>query len=293
MAFAFREVTISGGRNDTEGTSKALNEIRDVLLNEMGWVEEDDRRTQAGSSNVANTHKVVFNSDGGEDGTGPNWFLTVTSGTTAAVATDVLGIQVASAYDVGTHDTAGSGVEIPVAHSTITLNSDSDGYFNLWISGDKDSVVFLANPRNDYRFVIAGRGLHFLDDNAEPFGLYLHGSSNTNPLSSSIRSIVGSPPVALAGTNEGEFIAPGLLIGNEPRIGLGQDEAIFTILPITHMVDDTSPVRKGAIGVVRNMWVGVTQNAGWIKESLLTISGSSQTYLAFPQTTTSLVIRKS
>ncbi len=293
MAFAFREVTISGGRNDTEGTSTALNEIRDVLLNEMGWVEEDDRRTQAGSSNVANTHKVVFNADGGEDGTGPNWFLTVTSGTTAGVGSDLLGIQVASAYDVSTHDTAASGVEIPTTHTTITLGADSNGYFNLWVSGDKDSVVFISNPRNSYTHVIAGRGLLFLDTNAEPFGLYLKGAANTDPLSTSVRSIVGSPPVALAGTNEGEFLAPNLATTNEPRIGLGQEEAIFTILPITHLADDTSPVRKGAIGVVKNMWTGVNHSGGWIKESLLTISGSNQIYLAFPQTSDTLVVRKS
>lgn len=60
MPFAFREVTISGILQTVEGTSAALNVITDVMVNEMGWILEDDRRAQAGSSNVTLTHKVVF-----------------------------------------------------------------------------------------------------------------------------------------------------------------------------------------------------------------------------------------
>ena len=99
--------------------------------------------------------------------------------------------------------------------------------------------------------------------------------------------------MALTAAGEGEFLGIALATTNEPRQGLGQEEAIFTFLPLVHTVDDASPLRKGAIGMVRNMWLGVTSNVGWLRESLITISGSSQTYLAFPDTTNSLVIRRS
>ena len=83
MPFSFREVTVSGFRADTEGTSKAISEIVEVLVNEMGWVLEDDRRTQAGSADVTLTHKVVFKNDTGESGTDSNWYFTITSATGA------------------------------------------------------------------------------------------------------------------------------------------------------------------------------------------------------------------
>ncbi len=293
MSFSFREVTISGLRNDTEGTSQAINEITDVLVNEMGWVLEDDRRTQAGNSDVTLTHKVVFKNDTGESGTDSNWYFTITSGTTASLNQNTLGFQMHSAYDVGTHDTAATGVENPVLHSTLTLATDSNGNFNLWVSGDKDSVVFVTNQINTYGHMTVGKSKGFLDDTIEPFGLYIAGVANTTATSTQVRSIVSNPPIALANANEGEFLSIALTTTNEPRQGLGQDEAIFTFFPMVHMVDDASPVRKGAIGMVRNMWVGVSSNAGWIKESLITISGSSQTYLGFPETTNSLVIRRS
>lgn len=113
MAFAFRQVTISGHRNDTEGTSKAINEITDVLVNEMGWGLEEDRRSQAGNAAVNLTHKVVFKSNGGEFSDQPNWYFTLTSGTAAPAGTDRIGFQMCTAYNTATHDTNASGVETP------------------------------------------------------------------------------------------------------------------------------------------------------------------------------------
>lgn len=292
MTFAFREVTVSGGRGDVEGTSEALNEITDVLVNEMGWVLKDDRRSQAGSADITLTHKVVFESDGGEVGTDPNWYLTITSGTAAATKSDYMGFQIASAYDTGTHDTAASGVETPTLHSTFYLNGDSNGFFNLWISGDKDSVVFVVNARNVYGMAIAGRGLHFLDNTAEPYGLYLYSAANTNINATIVRSIAGNPPQAFVNSSEGEFLVIPLATTNEPRLGLGQIEPVFTALPVLHTVDDSSPVRKGAIGVVKNAWSGIAQTVGWLKETILTVSGTGQEYVAFPDGSNALIIRK-
>ena len=290
MSFAFREVTISGLRTDVEGTSSALNEITDVMVNEMGWVIEDDRRLQSGSTNVTLTHKVVFNSDQGESGSESNWYLTITSGTSAAIGTNSLGLQIHSAYDVVTHDTAASGVETPAAHTTFTLGTDSDGIFNLWVSGDKDGIVLVTNETNTYDHMIIGKSKTFLDASTEPFGLYIAGAAGTTPGSTTVRSIVGNPPIALQNTNDGEFLTITLGINNEPRFNLGQVEPIFTVLPMVHTIDDAAS--KGAIGLVRNAWMAAPEDVGWLQESILTITGSNQTYLAFPDNSEGLVIRR-
>ena len=80
---------------------------------------------------------------------------------------------------------------------------------------------------------------------------------------------------------------------NEPRSGLGNTDAIFTLLPLTLTVDDTTGPRKGFIGLLQNVWSVAPTTAGWIKESLVAISGSNQTYLAFPETSAGgIAIRK-
>ena len=295
MSFAFREVTISGNKVGVEGTSAALNEITDVMVNEMGWVLEDDRRSQAGSSNVTLTHKVVFNSNSGESGSDANWYFTLTSGTTSTAGTDNIGFQMATSYDTGTHDTSSSGVEVPTGHtSPIGMTLDSNGIFNLWISGNKDGITVIYNRQNTYGFLMVGKVKPFLDKSLEPFGLYFHAiTTTTNPLTTSARSIVGQPPVAQESANESEFLSVSMVIGNEPRQGLGNTDAIFTLMPMVLTADGTSPLQKGFIGLIQNAWTVAPSSAGWIKESLVTISGSNQTYLAFPGSTTGgMAIRK-
>jgi len=289
MSFAFREVTISGSKLGVEGISTALNEITDVLVNEMGWVLEDDRRTQAGSTNVTLTHKVVFRNNGGESGTENSWYFTLTSGTAAAPGNNNVGFQLTDSYDTVTHDTSSSGVETPIAHTTspvITL--DSNGIFNLWISGDKDGIVIINNRENVYGVFSVGKSKTFLDSISEPQGLYSFTStSNTaTTTTTNVRVIAGNPPEAFTSTSETELLAVTMGTNNQPRFGLGQIDAIFTLLPLTLTVDDSSPTRRGFIGLARNIWVVAPTTVGWIKESLITISGSNQTYLAFPHTTT-------
>ncbi len=292
MPFAFREVTVSGILQTVEGTSAALNEITDVMVNEMGWILEDDRRAQAGSSNVTLTHKVVFNSDGGELGNSANWYLTMTSGTSATTQQNTIGLQIHSAYDVGTHDTAATGVETPLAHTSLTLPTDSNGIFNLWISGTKDSVIMVTNTLNVHAHAFIGKSKSFLSTDFEPYGLHISASNNVGLATTAARSIIANPPVALQNTSEGELLAITITANNEPRAGLGQVAPIFTFLPLVHSADDTSPTRRGMIGLAQNAWVGVNQTVGWLRETVVTITGSNQTYLAFPDNTSALVMRR-
>ena len=286
MSFAFREVTISGSKAGVEGTSQVLNEITDVLVNEMGWVLEDDRRTQAGSADITLTHKVVFNSNTGESGQESNWYFTLTSGTGASVGSNIIGFQMTTSYDIGTHDTSSSGVETPTLHSSpATITVDSDGIFNLWVSGDKDGVVIVNNRENSYGALMVGKAKTFLDSTFEPFGLYVVSAVGSTFLTTpNARSIVGNPPEAIINNSESEVLGITMGVSNEPRAGLGNSDAIFTLLPMVLTVDDISPSRKGFIGLVRNAWKVAPTSAGWIKESVITISGSGQTYLGFPET---------
>jgi len=295
MAFAFREVTISGNKVGVEGISAALNEITDVLVNEMGWELFDDRRTQAGNSNVTLTHKVVFRNNGGEDGTANSWYFTLTSGTGASVASNIIGFQMTDSYDVSTHDTSSSGVETPTSHNGgVTMTLDSNGIFNLWVSGNKDGLVFVNNRENLYGMLLVGKSKTFLDSVTEPQGLYSFSStSSTLATTLSARTIAGNPPEAFSATSDSEILSLNQSSSNEPRIGLGNTDAIFTLLPLTLTVDDTTGPRKGFIGLLQNVWSVPPTSAGWIKESLVAISGSNQTYLAFPETSAGgIAIRK-
>jgi len=295
MSFSFREVVVSGTKDGTEGTSKCLNEIVDVMVNGMGWVMEEDRRLESGSTNVTLTHKVVFNSNGGESLDQSNWFFTITSGTVAAPGSDLLGLQIATAYDTGTHDTAASGVETPLGHTTLTVPVDSNGNFVLWVSGDKDGVVFVTHVRGVYGYAIIGRGQHFVDNSIEPFGLYINSNaSSTTVTSTTCRSIAGQPPQAFQNASEGEILGYSLGAINEPRVGLGSGETFFTAVPLVHTVDDGTPLRKGAVGLVSNAWSCAPATAGWVRETVITVSGSpNRQYIAFPDVSTNgIVIRK-
>jgi hypothetical protein len=293
MAFAFRQVTISGHRNGVEGMSQAINEIVDVMTNQMGWVLEDDRRAQAGNASIVNTHKVALHSNKGESNDQPTWHVVITSGTSATAPSDLLGFQISTAYDVAAHDVPGTGVETPTDHTIITLTGDSDGPFILWISGDKDGVILVTEYQQAHTSVVFGRSQHFLSNSFEPYGIYLHSAASTIASTTAVRSICGEPPQAFINTNEGEFLAYGLASTNQPQYNLGETEAIYTALPLIHMVDDQSPVRKGAIGICSNFWAAGPVTAGILKPMELIVSGTTNRYLVFGDTADSLVIRKS
>ena len=291
MPFSFREVTVSGHRVDTEGTSAGINEIVDVLVNEMGWTMEDDRRAQAGNASVALTHKVVLNSNGGE-GSHPNWFLTLTSGTAAGAGADTIGMQIHSSYDVGTNTTAASGVAAPISNAVFTINTDSDGAYRMWVSGDKNGVNIITQRHGgDFAWVTAGRGRHFLDDSLEPFGLYIHASTALVPNLTSARGIANNPPEAFVNANEMEFLVYGVNNLHEPRTNLGNSEAVWSVLPVLFVARDTSPVRKGAIGFT-NFFAAVDDVTGVLSTAEYLDPNTGRSYVFFGGTHT-LVIRKS
>jgi hypothetical protein len=295
MSFAYRQVTISGHRIGTEGTSKAINEIVDVMVNGMGWVLEDDRRAQAGTASITTTHKVALRSNLGESGDQPEWHVVITSGNAAAAPSDLLGFQISTAYDTAAHDVPGTGIETPADHTTMTLATDSDAQFILWISGSKDGVVLVTHTPASTQWVTFGRSQHFLGNDLEPYGLYLHGATgdSTSAASTAVRSIAGQPAEAFTNANEGEFLTYSLAATNQPQYNLGESEAIWTALPVIHSVDDQSPVRKGAIGICSNFWAAAAQAAGLLRPVEVVVSGTSETYLIFGATADSLVIRKS
>lgn len=141
-------------------------------------------------------------------------------------------------------------------------------------------------------WMTAGRSQHFLDDTMEPYGLYAYSALNYVPTTTTVRSIAGEPPQAFPNASEGEFLAYALGTTNEPRVGLGNSEAVWTATPMLHTVDDASPLSKGAIGVCSNFWSMTNQTTGIASPTEFEVTGTGERYLAFGGSA-SLVIRKS
>lgn len=277
MSFYFQETVVSGTRTDTHGVMKMIDDITTAMTT-MGWSIYDDLRT---------THpdkKIVLSSTG-EDTTSSGIYLVVSSGTTEA-----LYVQLANSWDNSGHtfddlyidDTAGS----------VLLIADHDGPAALWCSGDLDSVTLMSKARGSYTFVIAGRGANFYGPDLEPWGVYLtYGTAGmAASYASNVRGICGNPPRTFD-SGEAEFLSYGLVATNEPRTGLGGDEAVWTACPILFTVDDNSPLAKGAIGIVKNAWSCRGQDTGISSEMVFTVDGSSEEYMVLGGTY-GLVLRR-
>jgi hypothetical protein len=296
MAFLFREVTVSGGNQALEGTSGVVNAITDFLT-DIGFSIEDDRRSQPGNANDTLTHKVVFNSNGGETGLRPNWYLQVSSGTAAAVNANNIGFNASTAYDVGTHNVPASGIEVATgALSTWrSLVTDSDGYNAMFMAGDKDGFVLVLNQNGDITQVAnMGRVNTFLDEDLEPYGLLCRTSTTTAINTTDARGIVGNnPPQPLTTAQDASIGVYALAVANEPRINLGNAEALFTALPYVWLVNDASPVRKGAIGYIPHVFAGASDTAGVPFIGKAVVSGTGQEFRVFSNISTSLYLRAS
>lgn len=294
MTYSYKRVTISGMNLGVEGTSKAISEITDFMVNDCGWILEDDRRTQGGSSSLTNTHKVVLRNNKGESNT-PEWYITLASGVSATPGTNNIDLFIHTAYDTGTHTVPASGFSTPLqtARNGVTFLVDTDGYFNMWMFGDKDSIIVINNELNTPQMLIAGRVHPFLGAAYEPYGIYLTAQSNSlSPLHTSVRSIIGEPPVAITAASDGNFLWHGPTTTQEPRLGHpSYREPTFTLLPILFVAQNAS--NKGAIGLVRNVWAAASESVGWVEGSILTASGSGRTYMAFTEGTASTVLRTS
>ena len=298
MSFAFKEVTVSGGNFDVEGTASAIDEITDVMVS-AGWTIDDDRRSQPGSTSMTTTHKVVLVNDGGESGTDPNIYITLVSGTSASPGSDTVGFQVATAYDNVSHDVPASGIKIPNTNNPSFLSKkfdgDSNGYINMWIAADKDSVAVFTNSigTRDQR-VIVGKCIPFMDRDAEPYSVYLSNAGTFSATDSSVYAIVGNNPVqSIITSSDSSFSALTLTVSEEPRDGLGQDRHLYTGIPVLFSVDDTSPLLKGVLGYVDHIFTAVAQTVGLPRVGKMVVSGTGQEYIVFGQSTNSVFLRAS
>lgn len=293
MTYAYKRVTVSGINIGTEGTSKAISLITDFLVNDCGWILEDDRRSQGGSATLSATHKVVLRNNKGENGDTPEWYITLASGVGAAAANSNIDCFIHTAYDVGTHTVPASGLSTPLqtVRNGVTFVVDTDGYFNMWMFGDKDGFVVVNNELNTQQMLIAGRVYPLLSDTYEPYGIYLTTQSNSfSPLHTSIRSIIGQPPLAITTASEGSFLWHAPTATQEPRLGLPSNrEPTFALLPILFVASNAT--NKGAIGIVRHVFGAVPESVGWVEGSILTASGSGRTYIAFTEGTATSVFR--
>lgn len=266
MTFVYNEVTISGGNEGELGVTGILNAVTDTMVS-AGWVLVDDRRSQAGSATLSLTHKVVLSSNGGESGTSPDIYITLTSGTAAATTATTIGMQISGAYDVGTHAVPASGVKSPdttTLSALQTFSVDPDGYNRLWMAADQDAFVFVVNYAGDsYQQVHAGKGLNFLDETLEPYGAYLSLNGSITSTPSSVYGLLGNNPVqVINSTNDTSFVSYTFAASNQPTTGLGNTEPLFAAMPVAWIALNPSPVQKGWIGYVKHCFAGASKTEG-------------------------------
>lgn len=295
MVFVYNEVTVSGGNEGVVGAAGVINALADTLV-AAGWSIDDDRRDQAGSASLTTTHKIVFVNDGGEEGTHPNIYITLTSGTSASQNQTVVGMQISGAYDNVSHTVPASGVKHPDTTTLFqlrTFNVDPDGYNRLWMAADKDQITFVNNYAGDQLpLVMIGRVHKFLDDDLEPYGAVIFSPGSMAPVSNGALGLVGNNPVeTITAISDGDMRAMTFSVAAEPRAGLGNSEAIFTATPPLWTIDDASPLRKGAIGHPRHCFVGASQTAGLPPFGTAVVSGTGQEFAVFGGNNT-LFLRK-
>lgn len=291
MPFYYKEVTVSGATAGLEGTSLLIQEIKDALVNEMGWNLTEDRSAEAGTG-----HKVILQSNG-ESGTDSTFYLVLTSGTT-----DEIGIQSATFWDTGTH-TVGSGVASPANDTTVTLETDEDADYTAWISGDRDSVVLLTLVSTSYDATYAGRIIQFTDPTQDHFPVYTVGgaTASVDPLtnnSNATHSFKDGTTIIVGtrGSWEGFYTSP-LGTDSSPTNIFGQTEA-YIALPIFVGVRDTINDFRSIRGVAANVWTTIGPNAtgSTLTQQDEILAGDGKTYQVFFDSAASqrtLVIRKS
>jgi len=291
MPFSYRNATISGGSDDTlEGASAFIQTVEDVLVNEMGWVVEDDQTASAGAS-----HKLILRSNG-EGSEFSTFYVVLTSGTGGGTANlNAITMQMATAWDSSAHVVPSSGVETVFAQTRLNTRSQED--FEFWISGDSEGVVFITrqNP-STYDSLSFGRANSFYSQTVNPFPLYVMGDTSNIILSASngaVRAIGGKTPRAFIGFECNTLPYFNLTAANQPYRQSGAS-SIFVALPVLFNYRDSTPLAKGSAGTLRNSWSGAGSNENMLQESTLVASGTFgvQTYRAFTTTSDSLIIRQ-
>lgn len=280
MTFAYSETVISGSRRGIEGTSSTIQRIK-TTLNQMGWTVYDDRTAQAGTN-----HKLIMTTSG-ESGTDNPWYLVMTSG-----SIDEVGFQISTDWNLGTHTIA--GVFAPADATTVTLNTDEDNPCVLWVSGDLDALALLTRAQDNYDSVLVGRSRNFLTPAREPYGLYLIGTATlgVDLVSTTVRGIAGPAPTAITAGSDAETKVIAQTTTDSPYTLDGGVEPIYLALPVTWFLTDSATVGKGAVGFLRNVWSGPDSANGLMSETIIVVSGTSETYIAFDEGAHSLIIRR-
>jgi len=298
MSFNYQNFTISGSRPEVEGTSEFVTKAKEFLEG-VGWITEDDRRTQPGSAVDADTHKIVMKSDG-EDNTLPNFYMTIASGTTSTPASNTLSFMMSTGYDVGTHDVLPSDAKINdnLGAAGSVLNAPSLVDYEVWMSGDSEGVVFITRNASTYGSCYIGRCKQFTNEDIDPYPLYMIANGSAlAAATSTARVITGNPPSAAQAASEAESLGIQFATANQPYTGDHTSvDSIYLAMPLIITMDDGTPLRKGVVGTAQNVWQGAGTSAGMLQEGTLTASGSFgvQVYRAFTVSTVrSLIIRQS
>jgi len=297
MAFAYKNVAVSGSRSDTEGSSKTIQEIKSVMVNQMGWVVHDDRTTAAG-----NAHKLVLRSNGEGDDK-PTFYMIMTSGINSSSTAGSNGVtfQMSSYWDAASH-TLGSGVATysglnATNNHFLVVQAENDNL--LWISGDKDAVHVASNywalnaTSHTLGTVSMGRCYNFLPVSQEPYGLFVRSTTGTAVLGAgAIQLVAGNNPMldVLGITTNYTMAAT-----NQPSTFT--DPGTFLFTPLLALIADVTPTRKGAVGLLPGVWDGMGSGViGLQNFSTVTSSGTfgTRTYIAFiAGTTESIIFRMS
>lgn len=298
MAFTYRNITVSGSRADTEGASKFIQEAK-LFLETAGWTTEDNRTAQPGSATASGTHKLVLKSNG-EGSPYGTFYMTIFSGTAAAVGSSQVSFMMSTAYNSTTHDVPTTGTSTNASNAqdlVTTLNTPSEANFEVWMSGDSEGVAFVTRNVATYDTVCVGRANSFSSQFNNPYPLYVNSVSTSTITVANAnqgRAVGGQPPQSFNATSDCEIqIMTALASTNQPY-DLDAATSIFLAVPILLFYADATPLRKGAAGTLRSVWATVGTTAGALAEGRLTASGTFgvQTYRVFPNTTDALLIRE-
>ena len=298
MVFTYRNITVSGSRADTEGASKFIQEAK-LFLEGGGWTTEDNQTAQPGSATASGTHKLVLKSNG-EGNPYATFYMTIFSGTGAAVGSSQVSFMMSTAYNSTTHDVPTTGTSTNLSNAQdaqTTLNTPSEANFEVWMSGDSEGVAFVTRNGATYDTVCVGRANSFSSQFNNPYPLYVNSASTstiTVATSTTARAVGGQPPQAFNATSDCETQTMTALTSTNQPYDLDAATSIFLAVPLVLIYNDTSPLRKGVAGTLRSVWATVGTTAGALAEGRLTASGTFgvQTYRVFPNAADALLIRE-
>lgn len=313
MVYLYRRVLVSGTAEGVEGVSAGLAEIS-TFMQDCGWTLFDDRSAQPGNALNTDHMKYVFSSNG-EEGNYPTYFFTLTSGSTTSVNSNAVYFSCDSAYDIGTHTTAASGVTTRNGTGNTDVNGDNrlqilsqSDNTEIYMAGDSEMVHLITrkesdnNSTNTMDNVYFGRFNSFFTVDENPYPLIVMGQAGNGIVTATTsfpRGIWGNPPESSAARGQLTTIGMAVSFDNNQPYDMGVD-SIFTALPIAITYNNLAPYahKKAYAGTVRNGWISADRTR-LANLSILTASGTegAQEFITFTHqtltSTPSIVVRKS